>query len=94
LIKKHDPEMVLLDIRTPEEFAEGHIAGATNLDFYRADFKDKIAALDPSKTYLIYCRSGNRTRQTAAIAHKAGIKSIVLEQGIIDWSYNKLPLEK
>src|SRR3989339_145903 len=91
-IKKNDANSVLLDIRTPEEYSQGHIKGSRNIDFYSADFKDQLSVLDKSKTYLIYCRSGNRTRAATAIMRELGFnKIIVLENGIIDWSGNNLP---
>jgi phage shock protein E len=54
---------VLLDVRTPEEFASGHLEGAINIDVQSPDFNQKVAELDPSATYLVYCRSGNRSGQ-------------------------------
>ena len=56
-----NPDAVLLDIRTPEEFADGRIAGSVNIDFYAPDFRDRISALERSATYVVYCRSGNRS---------------------------------
>ena len=52
---------VLVDVRTPAEFAAGHIAGATNIDVEAADFATKIGALDKGAAYALYCRSGNRS---------------------------------
>lgn len=54
---------VLLDVRTPAEFASGHLEGAINIDVQSPDFNQKVAQLDPSATYLVYCRSGNRSGQ-------------------------------
>ncbi len=56
-----NPAFVLLDVRTPEEFAHGRIAGAVNLDYRGADFQGDLARLDRSRTYLVYCRTGNRS---------------------------------
>ena len=94
LLNAKDPKTVLIDIRTPQEYAEGHIAGSLNMDFYAADFKAHLAALDHAKTYLMYCRSGNRTRQAAALADTLGLTLVVLERGIHEWVSNNLPLEK
>jgi rhodanese-related sulfurtransferase len=54
---------IVLDVRTPEEFAAGHLVGAVNIDFTADDFEQRIAELDPNGSYLIYCRSGNRSAQ-------------------------------
>ena len=66
--------MKLLDVRTPEEFAAGHLAGAENIDFYAADFADQIDALDQGEQYVVYCRSGNRSGQATALMAADGIR--------------------
>ena len=53
----------ILDVRTPEEFATGHLRGATNVDLAASDFGERIAALDETATYVVYCASGNRAEQ-------------------------------
>jgi len=58
-----DKQNVILDVRTAQEFAAGHIAGAVNLDVTAADFEQKAAALDKSKTYLVHCASGVRSER-------------------------------
>ena len=55
------PGTVIIDVRTPEEFAAGHVAGALNIPVEYPDFAAQVAALDPASTYAIYCRSGNRS---------------------------------
>ncbi len=60
-IIKDQSDIVIIDVRTAEEFASGHIANATNIDFYSADFGAQISALPKDKTYIVYCRSGNRS---------------------------------
>jgi 3-mercaptopyruvate sulfurtransferase SseA len=61
----HDPPpgLVVLDVRTPEEFAAGHIAGASNVDLNSATFATAVAKLDPKLPYFVYCHSGNRSRR-------------------------------
>lgn len=54
-------DVVILDIRTPEEYNQGHIEGAVNIDFYSDDFSNQLDELDKTKTYLTYCRSGRRS---------------------------------
>ena len=80
------PGTVLVDVRTPAEFAEGHLAGATNIDVEAADFTTKIAALDKTKSYAVYCRSGNRSRTAMTYLLQAGITQVFdLSGGINAW---------
>lgn len=58
-----DEGVVIIDVRTPAEFAGGHLEGAVNIDVQSADFEAQISALDPNGTYYVYCRSGNRSGQ-------------------------------
>ena len=71
------PDVVLLDVRTPEEFATGHLAGAQNLDFRAPGFREKVAKLDKTKTYVLYCASGNRSGQTNVLMQEAGFDKVV-----------------
>lgn len=88
-----DPSITLLDVRTPAEFASGHIAGAINIDFESGVFKQEVQALDKSKTYALYCRSGNRSGQATSIMAKDGFDSIFnLNGGVIDWAALGQPL--
>jgi rhodanese-related sulfurtransferase len=87
-------DLVVLDVRTPEEFAEGHLDGAVMIDFYRDDFADQIADLDPDVPYLLYCRSGNRSGQTMNIMRELGFSEVWdVDGGIISWNEAGLPLE-
>lgn len=86
-------DVVLLDIRTSQEFANGHIADAVLIDFYASDFVDRLKALDRKKTYLIYCRSGNRTSKSLEIFEKLGFQHVYhLEKGLVGWVNEKYPL--
>ncbi|HSM65560.1 MAG TPA: rhodanese-like domain-containing protein, partial [Ilumatobacteraceae bacterium] len=86
-------DLVILDVRTPEEFAEGHIDGAVLVDFYDADFADQLAALDPDVPYLVYCRSGNRSGQTLPLMQQLGFGSAVdVGGGILAWADAGLPV--
>lgn len=86
-------DLVVLDVRTPEEFAAGHVDGAQLIDFYGDDFRTRITALDPDTPYLIYCRSGNRSGQTRAIMEDLGFADVVdVDGGIIAWEAAGLPL--
>jgi rhodanese-related sulfurtransferase len=89
-----DKKVVVLDIRTPEEFAAGHIAGATNINFRAADFEKAIAALDKNQTYVLHCASGNRSTQSLPTFSKLEFKSIChLDGGIKAWQKERLPVE-
>ncbi len=86
-------DLVVLDVRTPEEFAEGHLDGAVLVDFYDADFAAQLGALDPDVPYLVYCRSGNRSGQTLAIMDELGFESAVdVDGGIVAWAGAGLPI--
>src|SRR6188768_1084204 len=69
-------EKVLLDVRTPEEFAGGNIEGAINIDFKGPDFEQKIGELDKTKTYLVYCLSGIRSKKAADRMSELGFESL------------------
>jgi phage shock protein E len=89
-----DKKVVVLDIRTPEEFAAGHIGGATNINFRAADFEKALAALDKDQTYVLHCASGNRSTQSLPAFSKLGFKSVChLDGGIRAWQKAKLPVE-
>ena len=79
--------VVLLDVRTPEEFAAGHLDGAVNADVSAADFANQVAELDPDATYAVYCRSGNRSRTAMQVMQDAGIDGVAdLAGGIDAWT--------
>jgi rhodanese-related sulfurtransferase len=88
-----EPGVIIVDVRTPEEFASGHIQGALNINFNSGDFANEITRLNPSETYAVYCRSGSRSGQAASIMHKAGFHDVSnLNGGVIDWTNDGLPL--
>ena len=87
------PGVQIIDVRTPEEFADGHIEGAVNYNVEGADFASQIAGLDPAGTYAVYCRSGNRSQAAVAAMAQAGIPGIYeLETGIVGWQDAGLPV--
>lgn len=80
-------DLVILDVRTQEEFDEGHLEGAIMIDFYRDDFAEELAKLDPNVPYLLYCRSGNRSGQTTAIMQTLGFSDVSdIDGGILAWN--------
>ena len=95
LLEQHrgNPDVVLLDIRTPREFKQGHIQGAVLLDYYSPDFVGRLKALDRNKTYLVYCRSGNRSGKSLPLFEQLGFRHAYhLETGINGWLKEKYPV--
>lgn len=88
-----DPAVRVLDVRTAEEFAEGHLAGATQLDWYASDFADRVAELDRDATWVVYCRSGNRSAQATALMADQGFTAVNdVDGGIVAWQAAGLPV--
>ncbi|GGG51281.1 rhodanese-like domain-containing protein [Bizionia arctica] len=78
----------LIDVRTPEEFQEGHIEGAINIDFFSEDFENQFKELDKEQPVYVYCRSGARSKKSALKLSEMGFLKIYdLEGGILN--YNK-----
>ena len=76
----------VIDVRTPEEYALGYIEGAILIDYKAADFHSSISALNRNVTYLIYCRSGNRSGKASKIMDSLGFKKIYdLKGGFMNW---------
>ncbi len=87
--------LIVLDVRTAEEFAEGHLDGATMVDFYAEDFADQLAGLDRTAPYLLYCRSGNRSGQTATMMRDLGFTDVAeIDGGILAWTDAGLPISQ
>ncbi len=87
------PEVQVIDVRTPEEFADGHIAGAVNIPVQSSDFSARVAELDPNATYAVYCRSGNRSQPAVEAMTDAGITTIFeLKSGTKGWISEGQPL--
>jgi rhodanese-related sulfurtransferase len=89
---KEDNSAVLLDIRTPNEYHQGHIPNAMLMNIYDPTFADDIKLLDKNKTYYLYCRSGNRSYHAGKLMVQFGFKKVYnLSSGILDWDE---PLER
>lgn len=84
---EQNKQAVLIDVRSPVEFASEKIKGAKNINIGSADFQKKVAALDAGKTYFVYCRSG--ARSGAACSHMAaqGLQVVNLSGGLMRWPY-------
>jgi rhodanese-related sulfurtransferase len=80
------PNTALVDVRTPAEYASGHLAGSVNIDVEAADFATKVSTLDKTKTYAVYCRSGNRSKVAMSMMVQLGFSSVYdLAGGINNW---------
>lgn len=85
---KADPKAVLLDVRRPDEFKEGHMTGAINLNWLDPDtFKAEASKLDKKKTIFVYCRSGRRSAEAANWLAKQGYKVVDLRGGWLAWEH-------
>lgn len=90
-----DTAIVRLDVRTAEEFAEGHIAKTLNIDVLKNDFESKAVAMLPKNHIIaVNCRSGKRSKNAARILVKNGFKVIELDGGYNDWIKNRMPVTK
>lgn len=90
-----DTAIVRLDVRTAEEFAEGHIAKTLNIDVLKNDFESKAVAMLPKNHIIaVNCRSGKRSKNAARILVKNGFKVIELDGGYNDWVKNRMPVTK
>ena len=83
---KNNPDFVILDVRTPEEFSSGHLENAVNINFYSNNFQKDLAKLDKTKTYLIYCLSGHRSGKSLnSMKHLGFISVYNVSGGILEW---------
>ncbi len=92
---QNNPDFVIIDVRTREEFSGEYIENATNIDFYSETFRDMLNNLDKSKTYLIYCRSGARSGSTLDIMAELNFKEVYnILGGMLQWMEEELPTVK
>lgn len=89
---KENPKLLVVDVRTPDEFAKGHIAGAKNIDFFEDDFAKKVGALDVNTPLLVHCGSGKRSSQ-ALSAFKDKKTVYHLNEGFGAWVKAGKPVE-
>ncbi|MFN7044073.1 MAG: rhodanese-like domain-containing protein [Flavobacterium sp.] len=93
--KMTQPDVQLVDVRTPEEFSEGHLENAVNIDVTADGFDAKVASLDKEKPVMIYCKSGGRSAKASARLKELGFKNITdLEGGITNWNSENKPTVK
>ena len=87
--------LIVLDIRTPEEFTEVRLADAVNVDYYDADFADQLDALDKNDPYVMYCRSGNRSSDAVKTMKELGFVEVYeVDGGIVNWYDSGFPVEQ
>lgn len=72
-----DQGTVIIDVRTPGEFATGHLEDALNIDVQSPDFLTRVSELDPDASYFIYCRSGNRSGQAISQMRNLGFSDMI-----------------
>lgn len=93
---KSSPKLIVLDVRTPDEFANGHIPGARNIDFFGDDFATQIATLDPTTPLLVHCASGSRSSR--ALEKITALKKFHtlyhLKAGLNGWIAAHKPVEQ
>jgi phage shock protein E len=86
-------DVTVIDVRTADEFAAGHLDGAVQMDFYDPAFAERVGELDPDGEYLVYCRSDNRSGQAVALMREMGIEQVWdMDGGIVAYSAAGLPL--
>ncbi len=82
--------VILIDVRTPEEFAAGHIDHALNINWFDSDFAEQMGSIDSNETIYIYCKKGGRSDKASKLLDSLGYKRVVnLEGGYDDWSTQK-----
>jgi rhodanese-related sulfurtransferase len=90
---KDKPKILILDVRTADEFKDGHIPGAKNVDFLGDDFARQVAALDPATPILVHCAAGGRSAR--ALASLKGKHTVYhLKEGFSGWAKAGKPVER
>ncbi|WP_242157927.1 rhodanese-like domain-containing protein [Aestuariivivens sediminis] len=84
----------LVDVRTPEEYNDGYIENAINIDYYSPTFVEDIEKLDKEQPILVYCKSGRRSAKCSKILEEAGFKKIYdLKGGFSTWKFKGFKIE-
>lgn len=95
VLLQKDKKIIVLDVRTPDEFNQGHIKGALNIDVYQSDAISKIDKLNKNAKYLVYCRTRNRSGFVVEHMMKNGFKNVYqMVDGFPGWEGNKFAYEK
>ena len=94
-VLKKNKAIVILDVRTAEEFAAGHLKGAQNIDIRQSDAYSKLDKLNPKTTYLVYCRTNHRSGMAVDYMMQKGFKTVYqMMDGFPGWAANKFDYEK
>jgi len=94
-VLKKNKAIVVIDVRTPEEFAEGHLKGAQNIDIRQQDAYSKLDKLNPKTTYLVYCRTNHRSGMAVDHMMQKGFKNVYqMMDGFPGWAANNFAFEK
>ena len=94
-VLKNNKTIIILDVRTAEEFAAGHLKGARNIDIRLQDAYSKIDKLNPNATYLVYCRTNHRSGMAVDYMMQKRFKTVYqMMDGFPGWAANKLPVQK
>lgn len=89
-----NPEFIILDVRTPEEYGEYRIENARNMNYNSNNFKDELLKLEKNGSYLVYCRSGRRSSNAVKEMDKLGFRDVKnISGGILKWNKKGLPLK-
>jgi phage shock protein E len=88
---QNNPSHLLLDVRTPEEYADGHIAGSINIPL--AELPNQLSQVPQNVMVVVYCRSGNRSAQAVALLKDAGYTQVLDMGGIVEWVNAGFPVE-
>jgi rhodanese-related sulfurtransferase len=93
--KSNKKNTLVIDVRTPEEVAEGHLPESLNIDYTSQNFAEEIVVLNKKATYLVYCRTGKKSRGTADLMQKMGFKHVyMLDGGFTAWQDAGKQIEK
>jgi len=92
-LMQSNADIIIIDVRTPDEFNMGHLENAINIDFYSDTFEQDIDKLDKDKAYLIYCRSGKRSGKSHVIMDGLNFSEVYnVKGGMLSWNMAELPL--
>lgn len=95
VLLQSEAPLTVIDVRTAEEFAQGHIKGAINLDALSEDFEEQLAALAKDKPYLVHCRSGRRSAAALETMRKAKFTNVAhMDKGLLAWNEAGLPTQQ
>lgn len=91
---KENPNLLILDVRTPEEFTSGHLNNAQNIDYNSEAFRDEVNKLDKGKIYIIHCRSGGRSAKALEIMKNLNFMEVYDMGGILQWQEKEYEITK